>query len=62
MSKFKAGDRVRHKREHSDTATILAVHEDHYWVKYDGEPWRPITVSVTYIGRDFELAPEGELS
>lgn len=60
MSKFKAGDRVRHKRYHAETATILAVHDFLYWVEWDDEDW-PLTVSASSIDRIYKLATEGEL-
>lgn len=57
MSKFKPGDRVRHMRDHSDTATILAIHDGRYWAKCDAMH-EPTTLYVTHVDRLYELIPE----
>lgn len=58
MSKFKAGDQVRYMHDHSDTATVLAVYEGLYWVKYGDEDW-PFTTAAVELDRDHEPIPEG---
>jgi hypothetical protein len=57
MSKFKPGDRVRLTDDHSVTATVLAVHEGLYWVKYEGERRHVLTASATYFDSCYELIP-----
>lgn len=57
MSKFKPGDRVWYMRDHSDAATVLAVHEDLYWLKYDDEEW-PATIAVADLDRSYGLISE----
>lgn len=65
MSKFKAGDRVRHTHDHS-TATILAVYDGYYWMQYDGDgdgddDDEPYTEPVETIDGLYELIPESFL-
>lgn len=61
MSKFKAGDRVRHRNDRSRTVTILATHEGHYWVRYDGDEW-PCTAATAEFDRYHEPTPESFLT
>lgn len=60
VSKFKPGDRVRHKRFPEAMVKILAVQHNHYKVQYADND-APLSLTVAYVDRHFELPPAPSL-